>query len=116
MLAKSAVTSGLPRTPEVAGSMAGQFSAMNSFQAKTARVGMSVLGPPATSCGTSGLMRLGGRTVWAETDCTVANIAGNKTDRRRQAIADSLSIVTPVASRAGKSQSCFNQSLSNSYE
>jgi hypothetical protein len=56
--------------PVVAGSVATQFSAMNSRQAKIARSWMLALRPFGTSCGTSALMKLGGRVTWADAGCT----------------------------------------------
>src|SRR5258707_15802238 len=72
MLTKSTLTLGRPRTggAVVAGSMATQFSAMNSRQAKIARSWMLALGPDGTSCGTTGLMKLGGRGIWADAGCS----------------------------------------------
>ena len=61
---------GRARMPVVAGSMATQFSAMNSRQAKIARSWMLARGPVGTSCGTSALMKLGGRVTWADADWT----------------------------------------------
>src|ERR1700730_11799037 len=70
MLRKSMLTLGRPRVPVVAGSMATQLSAMNSRQAKIVRSWILALFPDGTSCGTSALMKLGGRGTWADAGCT----------------------------------------------
>src|SRR6516225_7083600 len=103
MLTKPAMGSvpfGRPRTPVAVGSMATQFSAMNSRQAKIARSWMLAPDPVGTSCGTLGLIKLGGRGTWADADGTAGRTqsACETVNKSEYAIGDRLAIVPPLRS------------------
>src|SRR5437870_13582692 len=92
------LTLGRPRMPVVAGSMATQFSAMNSRQAKIATSWMLALGPVGTSCGTSALMKLGGRVTWADAGCTAGkthSACETINNRSENALGDRPAIMPP---------------------
>src|SRR5215831_17417818 len=96
------LTLGRARIAVVAGSMATQFSAMNSRQAKIARSWMLALGPVGTSCGTLGLIKLGGRGTWADAGGTAGRThsACETVNKSEYAIDDRPAIVPPLRLRA----------------
>src|SRR5690349_13942098 len=99
MLTKPAMGSvpfGRPRTPVAVGSMATQFSAMNSRQAKIARSWMLAPDPVGTSCGTLGLIKLGGRGTWADAGCAAGNAHNNcATTNKNECALDDRPLMMP---------------------